>query len=173
MQSIDTLHVHRFAFLRFTTRTLRRVAGALALLVAMQGVVAVALSARGPLHTHAHAVDRAIVVLDDVRRAPAHSESATTAAGLRHGHSHGANTALRHHHAIGDASVALADGEAALHTGDVDDAGYGTALGALIALVPSLVAWLPHGARDVAASRLAWVPQTHHPEPFERPPRSV
>ena len=90
---------------------------------------------------------------------------------LRHGHSHGGSTAQRHPHAIGDASVALADGEASLHTGD--DAGYGTALGALIALVPSLVAWLPHGARDVAASRLAWVPQTHHPEPFERPPRSV
>ncbi len=92
---------------------------------------------------------------------------------LRHGHAHGANAALRHQHAPGDTTVVLADGEAALHAGDGDDAGYAASLGGLIGIVPSLVAWLPLGARDVAASRLAWVPQTHHPEPFERPPRHV
>ena len=156
-----------------TRRTLRRIAGALALLVALQGMAAVALSARGSLHTHAVAAASAIVVLEDVRRGSAHVASAVEAAVLRHGHDHGANAALRHQHIPGDTSVRLADGEAALHAGDVDDAGYGTSIGVLIGLVPSVVAGLSHGARDVAASRLAWVPQTHHPEPLERPPRSA
>lgn len=171
MPSPDTFHVPRLLFPGFTTRPLRLVAGTLALLVALQGMAAVVLAARGPLHTHRPA--RTLVVLDDLRRGPAHVESALASAVLRHGHSHGGDTALRHLHAVGDASVTLAVGEAALHGGDVDDAGFGATLAALVALVPSVVAWLPHGARDVAASRLAWVPQTHLPEPFERPPRSV
>ncbi len=145
----------------------------MALLIAVHGVAGAALSARAPLHTHTDASKAAIVVLEDVRRGPAHSVTASEAALLRHGHSHDAGTALRHYHTLGDSSVTLADGEAALHADNVDDASYGAALGALIGLVPSVVAWLPHGMRDVAASRLAWVPQTHHPEPFERPPRAV
>jgi hypothetical protein len=164
--------MHVFALPAFTTSTVRIVAGALALLVALHGSAAAALSARGPLHTHAVARASSIVVLDDVRRGQAHAESAIDPAVLRHGHTHGA-TALRHHHALGDGSVVLADGEAALHAGDGDDAGCGATLAALVALLPSVVVWPPNGARDTTASRLAWVPQTHQPEPFERPPRSA
>ena len=157
----------------FTTRALRHIAGALALLVALQGMAAVALSARGSLHTHSAVAASAIVVLEDVRRGATRVQTAIEAAVLRHGHAHGANAALPHQHAPGDASVVLADGEAALHAGHVDDAGNSSSLGGLIGIVPSVVARLRLGVRDVAASRLAWVPQTHHPEPFERPSRSV
>jgi hypothetical protein len=165
--------MHVFAPPAFTTSAVRIIAAALALLVALHGSVAAALSARGPLHTHAVARAATIVVLDDVRRGPTHAGSAIDPAVLRHGHSHGASAALRHHHSLGDASVVLDDGEAALHASDGDDAGGGATLAALVALLPSVVVWLPHGARDTAASRLAWVPRLHQPEPFERPPRSV
>lgn len=163
----------RFPVFDLTTRAFRLIALGLALLVALQGIATVALSARGSLHTHAAATAPTILALEDVRRGPTRGTSAIDGAALRHGHAHGADAALRHRHADGDTSVVLADGEAALHAGDVDDGGFGASLGAFLALVPSVGAWLPRGARDVAASRLAWVPQTHHPEPLERPPRSV
>lgn len=163
----------RSATFDFTTRTLRLIAFGLALLVALQGIAAVALSARGSLHSHAAAAAPTIVGLDDVRRGPRHGTSAIDAAVLRHGHAHGRSTSLRHPHAPGDDSVVLADGEAALHAGDVDDGSSGPSLGAFLAIVPRVVAWLARGAGDVAVSRLAWVPQTHHPELFERPPRSA
>ena len=163
----------RFLVVDLTTRTLRLIAAGLALLVALQGMAAVAMSARGSLHTHAAAATPTILVLDDVRRGPTRGAPVIDAAVLRHGHAHGPSASLRHLHAPGDASVVLADGEAALHAGDVDDGGSGASIGAFLALVPSVVAWLPRSDGDVAASRLAWVPQTHHPEPFERPPRSV
>lgn len=150
---------------------MRLVAAALALLMTLQAIAAATLATLGPLHTHRAAP--AIVVLDDARRGPPHGPSAEAQAVRRHGHSHGGASTLRHHHAPGDTSVVLADGEAALHAGDLDDSGAGAALGALIGLVPSVVPWLPLGPPDVAATRRAWVPQTHLPEFPERPPRTA
>lgn len=123
------------------------------------------LATWGPLHTHrAPAV---IVVLDDLRRGPAPTSSAAARAAERHGHEHG--TALRHHHGAGDASVDLAEG-AALQ-GDGDDGA--APLLALVAIVPGATGVAAPVVGDVAATRLAWVPRTHAPAPFERPPRSV
>ncbi len=148
---------------------MRLVAVALALLMTLQAIAAAALATLGPLHTHRAAP--AFVVLDDARRGPPHGLSAETEAARRHGHSHAGASTLRHHHAPGDTSVVLADGEAALHAGDLDDSS--AALGALIGLVPSVVPWLPLGTRNVEATRRAWVPQTHLPEFPERPPRTA
>ena len=69
--------------------------------------------------------------------------------------------------------MTLAGGEAALHAGDADNGGGGAALGALVGLVPAVLAWLPQDGRDVAATRRAWVPQIHHPDFPERPPRTA
>jgi hypothetical protein len=147
--------------------SIRAVAAALALLVTLHGLGASVLATLGPLHTHKSAPS--LVVLDDFRRGTWHAAVGKRAA-ERHGHGHAAATALRHHHAAGDASVNLAPGEAAQRL-DADDAGFGTGLAAIVALVPTALAWSPQAPRDVPAARLAWVPQTHHPEPFERPPR--
>ncbi len=139
------------------------------LLMAIQALAAAAVATLGPMHTHRNVPT--MLVLEDVRRGPSHGEDAQAEAIRRHGHAHGGASASRHHHAPGDGTVTLADGEAALHAGDVDDAGSGAALGALIGLVPSVVAWLPHDASEVEAMPRAWVPQIHHPEFPERPPR--
>jgi hypothetical protein len=137
---------------------------ALALLVTLQGVGASVLTTLGPLHTHK--MSPAFVVLDDFRRGSTHVW-ASERVSERHGHSHGA---LRHHHAGGDDSVNLAPGEATQGL-DGDEAGSTTALGAIVALVPAPLAWLPQAPREVRAARLGWVPRTHLPEPLERPPR--
>ncbi len=142
----------------------------LALLMTLQAFAAAAFATLGPNHTHRSAPT--MLVLEDVRRGSTHGESAAVEAARRHGHSHD-GTSLRHHHAPGDTTVSLADGEAALHAGDADDAGTGAALGALIGLVPGGVGWLPLDGRDVEAMRRAWVPQIHHPEFPERPPRAA
>src|SRR5450755_963125 len=115
------------------------VAAALALLVTLQGAGASVLATLGPLHTHKTAAP--LVALDDFRRG--HSQfSAGERAAERHGHGHGIDTSLRHHHAAGDASVSLAAGEAAQGL-DADDAGPGTTLAAIVALVPAAPAWSP------------------------------
>ena len=147
--------------LRGSSAEARFVVLGLAFLIALQAVAAAALTTLGPLHTHRPG--STILVLD----------SAADGVARRHGHSHAGAAALRHHHAPGDTSVTLAGGEAALHAGDVDNAGGGAALGALIGLVPTVLAWLPQGARDVQATRRAWVPQIHHPDFPKRPPRSA
>lgn len=157
--------------LRGSSAEARFVVLGLAFLIALQAVAAAALTTLGPLHTHRPG--STILVLDDVRRGPSSGESAADGVARRHGHSHAGAAALRHHHAPGDTSVTLAGGEAALHAGDVDNAGGGAALGALIGLVPTVLAWLPQGARDVQATRRAWVPQIYHPDFPERPPRSA
>ncbi|MDQ6639495.1 MAG: hypothetical protein M3Z15_07480, partial [Pseudomonadota bacterium] len=72
----------------------------------------------------------------------------------------------------GDTSVDLAAGEAA-RVLDADDAGFGAALAAVVGLVTAAPPWWPQAPREVRATRCAWVPHTHHPEPFERPPRYV
>ena len=157
-----------FAFRHPRTRRARWIAVALALLTTMQAFASSALATLGPLHTHRGAPT--VPLLEDVRRGPAHGIGATAAALERHGHAHAGLVAARHHHAPGDGSVALADGDGALHGGDVDDAA-GTALGALIGLVLSVVAWLPHGVGNVESARAAWVPHLHQPDLPERPPR--
>jgi hypothetical protein len=154
----------RSLLLRRRSGPIRLLALALALWVTLQGAGASVLATLGPLHTHK--MPPAFVVLDDFRRGSTHV-SASERASERHGHSHGA---LRHHHAAGDASMKLAAGEAAQGL-DGDDAGFATSLGAMIALVPAPLAWLPQTPRDVRAARHGWVPRTHLPEPFERPPR--
>ncbi len=156
-----------FLRLRFGSRQL--VAGALALLVALHGLGAVVLATLGPLHTHAAAAT--VVVLDDFRRVSMRVSTSEQAV-ARHGHPHRAGTALRHHHAADDASVSLAGGDAGRSL-DADDAVFGTVLAGFVALLPSACAWQAQAPCDVRAVGLAWVPQTHHSEPFERPPRSV
>ena len=149
---------------------IRLVVVALALLIALQAIAVAVLATMGPSHTHRDGPT--VIVLDDVRRGPVHSETVKAPAALRHGHSHGDGSALRHHHATGDTSVMLADGEPP-QGADVDDAGPGATLAALVALVPETGPWPSQEAADVRASRGGWVPQTHHPAPFERPPRSA
>jgi hypothetical protein len=161
--------VRPLLFHGFRSGPTRLVAGALALLIAVHGLGAVVLATLGPLHTHTPAAT--VVVLEDFRRGPSHA-SASEGPVARHGHTHGARMALRHHHASDDVSVSLAAGEAGRSL-DADDAAFGAALAAFVGLVPSAAAWLPQASREVRAVRVAWVPQTHHPEPFERPPRSV
>jgi hypothetical protein len=150
-------------------RSSRLVAGALALLIGLQGLGAAVVARLGPLHTHT--AGATLVVLDDFRRGPSHV-SAGARAVERHGHAHGAASALRHHHAVGDASVDLAPGEA-VHGIDADESGFGATLAALVALLPELPAWLPQAPGDVLAAGRAWVPQSQFPEPLQRPPRSV
>jgi hypothetical protein len=147
----------------------RIVATALALFIALQGIGATFLATLGPLHTHK--ASATFVVLDDFRRGPSHVGASERAA-ERHGHSHGLGAAQRHPHATGDTSVNLAPGEA-VQALDADDAGFGATLAALVALVPAVPGWQPQAPRDVLAPGLAWVPQNHPPDPFERPPRSV
>ena len=137
----------------------------LALVVVAHGAAAGVLSTLGRLHTHGEPA--AIVVLDDLRRGPAPTTSAAERAAERHGHAHG--SALRHHHGAGDVSVDLADG-AALQ-GDGDDGA--ASLAAFVAIVPGAAGVAAPIGGDVVADRLAWVPRTHAPAPFERPPRSV
>ena len=135
---------------------------------ALHGIGAGVLATLGPLHTHAP--DRVAAVLDDGRRGPSHVPSTIERAALIYGHSHGDGSAARHHHPAGDPSVALAGDSL---QGDSDDGGVGASLGAVLALVPAGIDWLPQAARDVQASRLAWVPRTRPPEPIEKPPRSA
>jgi hypothetical protein len=145
----------------------RFIAVALALLVALQGFAAGALGAIGRLHTHKAAT---VVVLDDLRRGPAHPQARGDGAARRHGHSHAAGAALRHHHAGADASVNLA-GADPLPALDADDAPTGTTLAAFVALVAAAPDWLAPAPGERRGAGAAWVPHTRHPEPFERPPR--
>jgi hypothetical protein len=146
----------------------RHLAVALAILLALHGFAAGAIGTLGRLHTHQPAAT--LVVLDDVRRGVAAELRRDDGAAGRHGHAHAAGAALRHHHAVGDASVTWTRGDP-LHALDADDAPAGTALAAFVALVPESVDGLMPGPDERRATAPAWVPRTHHPEPLERPPR--
>jgi hypothetical protein len=147
----------------------RLIIGALALLIGLQGIGSSVFATLGPLHSHK--ATATIVVLDDFRRGPSRV-AASERAVERHGHAHGTASTLRHHHAVGDASVNLAPGEAVQGL-DADEGGFGASLAALVALLPEAPGWLPQAPNDVLAARRAWVPQSHFPEPLQRPPRSA
>lgn len=87
-----------------------------ALLVALQGLSAALLAARGPLHAHLphDGVDAA--TLSDFRRAIA------PPSGLALPHRHDGDGSERHHHGAADVSVLALDDEAArIGSGTVDD----------------------------------------------------
>ncbi|MEO8525652.1 MAG: hypothetical protein ABI460_13090 [Caldimonas sp.] len=141
----------------------------LACLVPLHGLAAGMIAAIGPAHSHKA---MASIVLEDFRRAPAQITVLPTHVATAFGHFHAAGSSQRHHHARGDASVVLADGEALQSSGDGDDLGISPTLAMFVALLPSGIAWSPATLDAVAASHAPWVPETHHPALPERPPRA-
>ena len=139
-------------------RSRRAIVWALVALLPLQTILAALLAARGPLH--AHRPVRALVVLEDVRRAVHGAGSAATLPAHRHGFA-----AQRHHHASGDASVvAIDDPWAAADAASAGSAGQP-------ALCASLFGWRAEAFADVRRAAPSWAPRTHDPPPLERPPR--
>jgi hypothetical protein len=163
--------VHRRPLFAFSPFARRLVACLLACLVPLQGLAAGMIAAIGPAHSHK--IVATAIVLEDFRRAPSQLAAPPTHVATAFGHFHAGETSQRHHHARGDASVVLADGEALPSSGDGDDLSISPTLAMFVALLPSGLAWLPATLDAVAASRAPWVPETHHPALPERPPRAL
>ena len=142
----------------------------LACLVPLQGLAAGMIAAAGPAHTHKQMATT--LVLEDFRRAPASVSTPPTHVATAFGHFHGADTALRHHHPRGDASVVPADGATLQAAGDGEDASISPSLAVFVALLPSAMAPLPAAPDAAAAAHAPWAPQTHCPALPERPPRA-
>lgn len=166
----------RTAFPAFSPFGRRLVACLLAGLVSLQGLAAGMIAAVGPAHTHkpvatAHSTVATALVLEDFRRAPSQVWAPPVHVATAYGHFHATQAALRHHHARGDASVVLADGEAWQSNSDDEDLSISPTLALFVALLPSAMAPLLDAPAGTAASHAPWAPQTHHPALPERPPR--
>jgi hypothetical protein len=163
--------VQRSPLSAFSPFARRLVACLLACLVPLQGLAATMIAAIGPAHSHK--VMATAIVLEDFRRAPSQLVAPPTHVAIAFGHFHAAGSSQRHHHARGDASIVLADGEALQSNGDGDDLSISPTLAMFVALLSSALPWQPTALDAVAASRAPWVPETHHPALPERPPRSL
>jgi hypothetical protein len=163
--------VHRRSISAFSPLTRRLVACLLVCLVPLHGLAASMIAAIGPAHSHK--IMATAIVLEDFRRAPTQLAAPPTHVATAFGHLHVGAGPQRHHHARGDASVVLADGEALQSNGDGDELSSSPTLAMFVALIPSALAWLPATPDAVAASRAPWAPQTHHPALPERPPRAL
>ncbi len=141
---------------------------ALVALLPLQAIAASMLAALGPLHTHR--AKTTIIVLEDVRRASTHTAALPMHVATAFGHFH-SGAPQRHHHASGDASVQVVDdgSQSAIDGEEMSAAN----LAATVALLPDLAVWLGRASGEVHAARAAWAPQTHEPEPLERPPRAA
>lgn len=161
--------MHRLPIIGLGHRTAQLVVWAMVALVPMQAVAAGMLTALGPAHTHR--AMRAIVVLDDVRRVSVHPVALPEHVATAFGHFH-AGTPQRHQHAVGDPSVVVLDdaSQAAVNAADMSA---GAALAAGVGLLPAGLAWLGPASGAVHAACAAWSPQTHDPQPLERPPRAA
>ena len=148
----------------------------LAALVPLQGLAAGMIAAVGPAHTlksvaTAQTPLATALLLGDFRRAPVHIEAPSTHVATAFGHFHATQGPLRHHHACGDVSVVLADGNALQSNGDGEDLSISPTLALFVALIPSAMAPLPAAPDATTASHAPWAPQTHHPALPEHPPR--
>ncbi len=142
----------------------------LACLIPLQGMAASVLATLGPAHVH-RAANLAPPELEDFRRAPLHPALRLTHVDSMFGHFHSDAAPLRHHHAGRDATVVLVGDDAAQQVAGADESNLSPALGALVTMIPSVVAWLAPAPTSVRACGDAWASLTNDPEPFERPPR--
>lgn len=142
------------------SRHRRLLFAALALLMAVQGVVAAHL--RGELQWHRHG---------PVETAEVHDHDHEHEHGHGHDHGHGDDHGHVHHHD---------HDHLALHTHDLDDpsvqphdAGSAEAASAALVLAPSTptAAAMAHAARHVLNPHPPWVPSETGPTPLREPPR--
>jgi len=136
----------------------------------MQAMAAGVIAAAGPSHHHVPAT-AARLVLDDFRRAPVRLVAVETHLATAFGHFHGGASPERHHHAAGDASVVVDDGDLA-QAGEGDDISVSPSLGVFLGLISAPPGWHATALPARPASRPRWTPQTHHPDFPERPPRA-
>jgi hypothetical protein len=156
------------------SRHRRLLFAALALLMAMQGVVAAHL--RGELQWHRHGpVDTANVHVHDHDHDHDHDDDHGHDHEHGHDHGHGHAHGHDHHHDHHHDHDHLA-----LHTHDLDDpsvqphdAGSAEAASAALVLAPSTptAAAMAHAARHVLNPHPPWVPSETGPTPLREPPR--
>lgn|GEM_PF-1651589 len=137
----------------------------LAIVLPLQGSAAVIFGAMGPAHSHRIAAAPAPVLEDFRRWKPAVQPQQHVLTAL--GHFHAGNSLQRHRHDRSDSSVV----PAAADVGDTDEAAAASAI-AVLAPIPSLVAWLPPPSVAVEASRPLWPPLTGFIPRLDRPPRA-
>ena len=140
----------------------------LALLLPMQAMAAGVFTVMGPAHFHKPS--QAPLVLNDFRRWHP-SPLPQPAAFAFSGHSHGAATQQRHHHARGDASVVRSGQDGPMNSLDADEGPSAAAsLASVLAILLEWPAWKPCPSVAPLASHAGWALLTGFDRPPDRPP---
>ena len=138
----------------------------LAWLLPLQATAAGGFTVMGPAHFHKPSL--APLVLNDFRHwhpSPVPQPQALL------GHSHGATTQQRHHHASGDLSVVRAAQDGPMSNPDGDEGPSAAAsLASVLAMIPKCLPWEPSLPVSTLAAHAAWALLTGFDEPPDRLP---
>ena len=144
----------------------------LAAVLVLQGMAVGVFTTLGPAHFHKKSTE-SVLVLEDVRRwTPSRVREPSPFALL--GHSHGAASAQRHHHASDDGSVVNLDVDSAANGASLDEAlSASTLLTSFWAIDSGGVRWGPTSVSTASVARPSWAAISVVVEPLDRPPKAV
>lgn len=138
----------------------------------LQGMAVGVFSTLGPAHFHKKPTE-SVLVLEDVRRwKPSRLRQPSAFAFL--GHSHGAASTQRHHHASDDVSVVNLEVDSAANGASLDEVlSTSTLLASFWAIDSGGVQWGPTSASNASAARPSWAAISVVVAPLDRPPKAV